>query len=148
MTPVYICNSRPSRTITDNSLSCSFRLRQYRAKCRTKPLRLPISIRHHTTSAQHSANSLRGRMDAPPAWRHACMFANHGSKPTSHQRLHCTMQLPEGERNRKGAPPAWRRARATLMTQTGLLSTTRKLKLNAQSTDTRAAGYRPLGTCI
>ena len=37
---------------------------KYRAKCGTKPLRLLIS----TTSAQHSANSIRGRMDAPPAW--------------------------------------------------------------------------------
>ena len=68
------------------------------------------------------------------------------SKPTSHQHLHCTMQLPGGKKGRT-APPGWRRARATRMTQTRTLSTTHKIKTKRATYDTRAAAYRPLGTC-
>ena len=130
--------SAANRTITDNSLSCSFRLSLCRAKCGTKPRRLLISFRHYTTSAQHSAKFIRGRMYASPTWRHACMFAKHG-KQTDIARtpaFHNAASQRKKRKNEKGATPAWKRAR-----------TTHKLKTKSATYGTWAAAYRQIITC-
>ena len=74
-------------------------------------LLVPIMTQHlHSID---SVNSIRGGMDAPPAWRHACMFAKHG-KQTDIARTPALHNA--ASRRKRSAPPAWRRARATLMT--------------------------------
>ena len=97
----YICTSRPSRTIPDNSLSCSFRLGS-NTELIVRPNHCACSLASVITKHLHRIVQILNEEE----WTHlhrgdmrACSRRTV-SKPTRHQRLHRTMQLPDEEKKR------------------------------------------------